>query len=353
MKRLFTILFTLILLLALIVSCAPKTSVKAIEEPSEEKTVIEESPNDSPVADAGEDIKCTTGNEITLDGSNSSDPNGDKLSYIWSIDGEEFSGETLSFEVTKQKTYFVTLTVFDGKASDSDMVEITVEDIEEEPVEENVEEKLITNIEILSLTSPVERGAKASISIKTNPNMLCTITVYYKSGASKAQGLDPKNSDESGECTWSWNVGTNTTPGDWKIILTAEEAEDKEVYFSVTKTDTEIAQEQEPQEEPLQEEPPAEETSYGITVTQLTSPISRGSNATISINTAPNTYCSIIVYYKSGASKAQGLDPKNSDGNGNCSWTWKVGTRTTPGDWRIVIKVKNIGQIEQYFTVTG
>ncbi len=242
MKRLFTILFTLILLLALIVSCAPKTSVKAIEEPPEEKTVIEESPNDSPVADAGEDIRCTTGNEITLDGSNSSDPNGDKLSYIWSMDGEEFSGETLSFEVTKPGTYFVTLTVFDGKASDSDMLQINVEEkvevveevIKEEPVEENVKEKLITDIEILSLTSPVERGAKASISIKTNPNMLCTITVYYKSGASKAQGLDPKNSDGNGNCSWTWKVGTRTTPGDWRIVIKVQNIGQIEQYFTVT-----------------------------------------------------------------------------------------------------------------------
>lgn len=182
--------------------------------------------------------------------------------------------------------------------------------------------------------------------------MLCAITVYYKSGASEAQGLDAKNSDGSGECTWSWNVGTNTTPGDWKIVLSAEGAEDKEVYFTVTKTTQEVAEEQQ-QEESQQEDPPAEELSYGITVTQLTSPISRGSNATIAINTAPNTYCTITIYYKSGPSSAKGLDPKNSDGNGNCSWTWKVGTRTTPGDWKIVINVQGIGQIEQYFTVTG
>jgi len=30
-----------------------------------------------------------------------------------------------------------------------------------------------------------------------------------------------------------------------------------------------------------------------------------------------------------------------------------VGSRTTPGDWRIVINAQGIGQIEQYFTVTG
>ncbi len=85
----------------------------------------------------------------------------------------------------------------------------------------------------------------------------------------------------------------------------------------------------------------------------LTSPISRGSQASITINTAPNVLCTITVYYKSGPSEAQGLGPKNSDANGNCTWSWKVGTRTTPGNWRIVITADGVGQIETYFTVTG
>ncbi len=68
--------------------------------------------------------------------------------------------------------------------------------------------------------------------------------------------------------------------------------------------------------------------------------------------TAPNVQCSITVHYKSGPSKAKGLDPKNSDGSGNCTWSWKVGTRTTPGDWKIVLKAEGIGQTETYFTVT-
>ena len=63
--------------------------------------------------------------------------------------------------------------------------------------------------------------------------------------------------------------------------------------------------------------------------------------------------CHITVYYKSGPSEAQGLHPKQADGNGNCSWTWKVGTRTTPGNWLIVINVDGIGRKEIYFTVVG
>lgn len=72
--------------------------------------------------------------------------------------------------------------------------------------EEQQEEQQTYGIEVVSLTSPISRGAQASITIKTAPNVQCSITVYYKSGASKAKGLEPKNSDENGNCTWSWKV---------------------------------------------------------------------------------------------------------------------------------------------------
>ena len=114
--------------------------------------------------------------------------------------------------------------------------------------------------------------------------------------------------------------------------------------------------EQEKEQELPQEEQPIEEeqqVTYGINVVSLTSPISRGSQASITINTAPNVLCTITVYYKSGPSTAQGLESKNSDGNGNCAWSWKVGTRTTPGDWKIVLTAESIGSIETFFTVTN
>jgi len=113
--------------------------------------------------------------------------------------------------------------------------------------------------------------------------------------------------------------------------------------------------EQEKEQELPQEEQPIEEeqqVTYGINVVSLTSPISRGSQASITINTAPNVLCTIAVYYKSGKSEAQGLEPKNSDGNGNCTWSWKVGGRTTPGEWKIVLTAEGVGQKETYFTVT-
>ncbi len=93
-------------------------------------------------------------------------------------------------------------------------------------------------IEVVSLTSPIPPGAMASITIQTFPGTDCTITVYYKSGASNAAGLGPQTADASGKVTWSWKVGTRTTPGVWRIVVTASlngEKVTKEIPFEVKK----------------------------------------------------------------------------------------------------------------------
>lgn len=74
-------------------------------------------------------------------------------------------------------------------------------------------------IEVISLTSPVRPGEYATIEVKTLPNELLIIEVYYASGKSEASGLGPRKSDTQGNIWWTWKVGTNTTPGTWKIVI--------------------------------------------------------------------------------------------------------------------------------------
>jgi hypothetical protein len=76
-------------------------------------------------------------------------------------------------------------------------------------------------IAMVSLTSPVSPGASARLTIKTTPGADCAIKVYYKSGASQASGLGPQNADGDGTATWQWKVGSRTTPGVWRIVVTA------------------------------------------------------------------------------------------------------------------------------------
>ncbi len=99
---------------------------------------------------------------------------------------------------------------------------------------------------------------------------------------------------------------------------------------------------------------PTPTTELTLEIVSVTSPVGPGHNATLVAKTAPGANSRITVYYKSGPSTAQGLYPKTADSNGSVSWTWMVGTRTTPGSWRIVVTAslggKTVSQTT-YFTV--
>jgi micrococcal nuclease len=100
--------------------------------------------------------------------------------------------------------------------------------------------------------------------------------------------------------------------------------------------------------------PPTTPAKLTLEIVSVTSPVSPGANATLVAKTAPGAQCSITVYYKSGPSTAQGLYSKTADSSGTVSWTWKVGTRTTPGSWRIVVNASLGDQTASqstYFTV--
>ncbi|MBX5437689.1 MAG: thermonuclease family protein [Alicyclobacillaceae bacterium] len=65
----------------------------------------------------------------------------------------------------------------------------------------------------------VAPGEEASITVQTTPGALGTIEVDYKSGPSHARGLEPAKADGHGQITWTWMVGTHTTPGQWPVVV--------------------------------------------------------------------------------------------------------------------------------------
>ena len=68
-------------------------------------------------------------------------------------------------------------------------------------------------------TSPVSRGATATVSIKTLAGASCSIVVEYKSGPSKASGLGDTTASGSGVASWSWKIGSSTTQGSWPVTV--------------------------------------------------------------------------------------------------------------------------------------
>jgi competence protein ComEC len=76
-------------------------------------------------------------------------------------------------------------------------------------------------ISVVSLTSPVSPGSTAKLTVKTSPAAACSIEVHYKSGPSHAAGLGEQTASDEGLVTWRWKVGTSTTPGTWRIVVSA------------------------------------------------------------------------------------------------------------------------------------
>ena len=80
-----------------------------------------------------------------------------------------------------------------------------------------------------------------------------------------------------------------------------------------------------------------EEQSSSIRLVRSPGECYPGETASIKIQGKPNTTYSITVRYNSGNSTASGLYDKTSDSKGNVSWSWKVGTRTSSGTYKIRI----------------
>ncbi len=84
--------------------------------------------NQKPVADAGDDIEVKKGEEFTLDGGNSYDPDGRIKKYKWELpDGTRIEGDDITVFLDEPGTFTFELTVTDDRGdTDTDTVNVTV-----------------------------------------------------------------------------------------------------------------------------------------------------------------------------------------------------------------------------------
>ncbi|WP_172252008.1 pilus assembly protein [Saccharibacillus deserti] len=88
---------------------------------------------------------------------------------------------------------------------------------------------------ITSVPDPAYPGSRATVTAKVRPGQTAAIKVVYKSGNSKARYLGRQTADASGNLSWTWLVGGNTTPGDWTLVVEVDGAASAEASFEVRK----------------------------------------------------------------------------------------------------------------------
>ena len=72
-------------------------------------------------------------------------------------------------------------------------------------------------VKVVSVTSPITAGSKATLTVQTDPNARCTPQVQYRSGTGRAKGLSRKTADDQGMVSWTWLVSSATMRGTWPI----------------------------------------------------------------------------------------------------------------------------------------
>ncbi|MFA6525532.1 MAG: lamin tail domain-containing protein [Patescibacteria group bacterium] len=106
-------------------NCAQDFTEYSILSPGAENIVV--LPNEAPIADAGSNQNGVVNKAIQFDASDSSDPNGDVLSYAWDFGDGAGSDQIAPTHVySSPDNYLVSLTVSDGEMQNSDSITASI-----------------------------------------------------------------------------------------------------------------------------------------------------------------------------------------------------------------------------------
>ena len=156
-------------------------------------------PNTPPVADAGLDQTVQVGADctasVTLNGTGSTDPDGDQLTFTWTGSFGTLNGATPTVTLTLG-TYNITLTVNDGKGGiASDSVSITVKD--------STSPTIIMTVSPDILWPPNHKMVPITLTVNATDNCGPTITINLKSiimnEGQETNTYDPAYDDTTGD----------------------------------------------------------------------------------------------------------------------------------------------------------
>ncbi len=86
---------------------------------------------------------------------------------------------------------------------------------------------------IVALTSPVQRGARATLSAVTVPRALCRATVTYGERGTAPTAVATRTASSAGAATWTWTVPTRVPAGSWPVTVACTPGGDATTLLSV------------------------------------------------------------------------------------------------------------------------
>ena len=213
--------------------------------------------NAPPVADAGDDTEVSVDTVVELDGSLSSDPDGDPLTFYWELTSVP-SGSSASFidEDTEFPSFWpdvpgefeATLTVDDGVSSDTDVVMITAIENNDAPIADAGSNQTVTVGDSVSLngsgssdpdgdsltfawTLTAPSGSAATLDDRTSalPRFTTDVVGTYSIELVVSDGTDFSSPDtvrvvaeedtsDDSDCSCS-NTSSNRSAWFWLVLL--------------------------------------------------------------------------------------------------------------------------------------
>jgi hypothetical protein len=213
----------------------PDESDEALPDDTVDTVETDAAPNRAPTADAGVDVSAIVGETVTLDGTASSDSDGDTLGFQWRLVSQPARSTTKIINdrrstptmwVDQEGEYRVAVVVDDGEFDDEDEVIVTVTSPNGAPVADAGADQAVTTGDTVQLNGSASFDPEGD-TLRFSWQILTKPTGSTASLSDPASVLPRFVADQPGayELQLKVNDGTDTSPAD-VVRVTAQSADD-------------------------------------------------------------------------------------------------------------------------------